>query len=299
MDRERIEVALCRVAPRQLGRVGAAQGVGLVVDHQRALGTLGEQVDLPTHDRAPQPEHERDLWPDSRAARLEFGAKLGGQPALDQRPDALAGFVVRAQPRARQDRLQLRAIGRRPRASRARLQGGVDRVADRQRPLARSERGLDQLVGLLCRGFLAPLPCPSPRLPATTWRRPPARRRTGNGTSRSRPEPSRRGGRRRTWAGRGSRSGAGASGIAPPASAAGCAARRRSSTARCAVGLCVRTTMIGTGPAAGPPPIAGARSSSTSPSSPDQPRLRSAGSSSFNAVCDGFSSSAASRSLDL
>ena len=45
-----------------------------------------------------------------------------------------------------------------------------------------------------------------------------------------------------------------------------------------------------------PPPIAGARSSSTSPSSPDQPRLRSAGSSSFNAVCEGFSSSVASRS---
>ncbi len=150
---ERVQVALRLVALRQLGRIGAPQGVGLVVDHQRALGQLGQQVDLPAHDRSPQPERERDLRPDSRAACLELRAKLRGEPTLDQRLDPVAGLSVAVQAAAGQDRLQLGAAGRGPGASRARLEGSVHRVADRQRALARPRGGSGDLAGL--RGFAA------------------------------------------------------------------------------------------------------------------------------------------------
>ena len=294
VDGERVQVALRLVALRQLGRVGAPQGVGLVVDHQGALGELGQQVDLPAHDRSPQPERERDLGPDSRAACLELRAKLRGEPALDQRLYAVAGLAVaRPAPRAPGSSPAPRrwagpkSVARSPRGQRAprcRSPATARAAPRRERGSRRSRGARRRRPRRAGRGRWAPRG------------RSPARRRSGSGSRSRWRGPNRRGGRSPRWA------------RTPRAGAPGgeAALRRRPGRARAWCGK-ARPPARGSAPGFAPQAAAGApgtgRPRSPAPARapralrrPSQPRPPSAGRSSFSAEWADFGSSGASRS---
>jgi hypothetical protein len=84
MSGERVEVALRSIALDEFVRVRSAKRVGLVIDHEWLTSRLGEQVDLPPHDRSGEAEDERNLRSQPSTARLELGPKPGFQPALDK-----------------------------------------------------------------------------------------------------------------------------------------------------------------------------------------------------------------------